>query len=159
EADTRLNPCQEHIQACCFADVAFAPSMPFETHTGWCVVRQQDIHVVRVGKPFDFVERVVSLRVALKLVRATFVVRGTIAAADASNSNGPGTLISDINPTSVANITQAREHLEIRTRIEPREVFVIALDEEGRPWRPSVVFQPCREVARPIMVASRLIDP
>ena len=54
---------------------------------------------------------------------------------------------------------EARKHLQIRTRIEPHEVLVITFDEEGRPWRPSVVPQPCREGARFIMTASRLIDP
>src|SRR5262249_37576741 len=93
--------------------------MPFETHTGWRVVRQQNVHVVRARKPFNFVECVVSLRVALKLVRSTLVVRGAIAATDASNASGPLALISDLNRGSIANITQARKHLQIRTRIEP----------------------------------------
>jgi hypothetical protein len=48
--------------------------MPFETHTPRRIVRQQDVRVVRVRKPFNFIERVVSLRVASKLVRATLVV-------------------------------------------------------------------------------------
>jgi hypothetical protein len=61
-------------------------------------------------------------------------VRGIIAAADASNANALRTFGSDINRTPIPQMTEAGKHFRIRTRIEPREVFVITLDEERRPW-------------------------
>jgi hypothetical protein len=66
ETDTRPNPGQERIQACCVADIACPPAMPLETHTGWCVMRQHNIHAAGFREPFNLVYRVMSLGVTLK---------------------------------------------------------------------------------------------
>jgi hypothetical protein len=64
-----------------------------------------------------------------------------------------------MNRTPIPQITQAWKHFPFRTRIEPHEIFMITLDEEGRPRRPSVLFEPHRKVTRTIMMASSLVDP
>src|SRR6185437_6443907 len=64
-----------------------------------------------------------------------------------------------MNRTPIPHIAQAWKHLPFRARIEPHKIFVITLDEEGRPRRPSVLFEPHLKVARAIMLASRLVDP
>jgi hypothetical protein len=74
ETDTRLDLCEKHIQSYSFADVAVPPTVPFETDTGWSIVCQHDVHPARVRKPFNLIERVMSLCVALKPIRATSVI-------------------------------------------------------------------------------------
>src|SRR5271165_2534495 len=64
-----------------------------------------------------------------------------------------------MNRTPIPQITQAWKHIPSRTRIEPHEIFVITLDEDGRPRRLSVLFEPHRKVARTIVMASRFVDP
>jgi hypothetical protein len=49
--------------------------MPLETYTGWSVMRQHDVHIAYVRKPFNLVGRVVSLGVTLEPVRAPLVIR------------------------------------------------------------------------------------
>jgi hypothetical protein len=74
EANTRLNLCEKRIQSCSFAHVAGPSTVPFETDTGWCIVCQHDVHAARVRKPFNLIERVMSLCIALKPIRATSVI-------------------------------------------------------------------------------------
>ena len=85
-------------------------------------------------------------------VRTASVVRRPVAAADTRHANGAHTPILDIDRAPIAQIGQAGKHFRILMRIEPYEVLMITLDEQGRPRRPSALSEPRRKVANTVMM-------
>jgi len=84
--------------------------MPLETYTGGGVMCQHDVHAARAREPFNLVGRVVTLGRNLGACQSTLVVRRTIATADATNSNGVPSSVSDIEPCARSAIDQAGKH-------------------------------------------------
>jgi hypothetical protein len=87
------------------------------------------------AQAFALVTREVTLGKSLQITRPALVVGRPVTAADAADAD-PLAIFADIDDVATRQIRQARQNLAptgLELLVEPKEVFVIALDENRGP--------------------------
>src|ERR1700728_2556449 len=82
-----------------------------------------------------------------------------MAPPNTSYANLASAPIVDVDRVPIAQVRQARKHIRILACVEPHEVLMITLDEEGRPSCRSVLGEPSRKIARAVVMARCFIEP
>ena len=133
EADLRTDAQNQVIQPFRFACPPGSPAMPLEDHSGGSIVNQEHVCSPSIDQGVDLVPSVVALPVCLQIARPTPVVGRPEASAEAPDRDRFVPL-GDVEPLPVAQIEHTGQHLGIGLVVQPDEILVVALDEQGLPW-------------------------
>jgi len=157
EADARAGASDELVEPTCLAHVARTLAVTLEADASRGIVDEQNVDVVTVREGLDLIGCVVTLGVSAKPGGRPFVVRRTEAPSDTANAYGAGGSLECPHAT-VSKVEEVRENLVGFPRVEPLEVLVVPLDEDGLPRSRALLPPPPREVTGAVVPACGLVD-
>lgn len=104
---------------------AITPSVD-ELHTGWGVVKQEDIELPMFAETLDFVACEMATSIGLETVGGTVVIGGTETTADATNDKR-SVLTFKLQGTPIRQIAETGKNFATGVIIKPDEVLMVAL--------------------------------
>jgi len=157
EAETWLRAREQVVEAGGITDKAVASAVAREPNSRGSIVSLDDIESDTRAQHLDLVSRVVALSVALQLARKPAEIGRSITPTHAPDRQDLGSC-HDPESLAVRKIVQACKDLAGWLGIEPPEILVVALDEDGGAWDGPPLSDPPWEIAGTVMTTSGGVD-